>query len=141
MARFYGSYLKREKRWKLFVRAEDHWMSITEKLREINNWGSINRPTRSRTFSFRQYLKNLVIPVLFLLPLIFIMGMRISLAGTGLALAGIVYLFVIFASQLITSHFEMGDFWDKLILVYFFVFSLLISAAIHPWIFDTPFLL
>ena len=141
MARFYGSHLKNEKRWKLFVRAEDHWMSIDDKLRERNSPASITRPTRSRTFNVREYLKNMVFPIFFLLPLIVVIGMRISLSVTGLALVGIVYFFINCASQLIHSHFEMGHFWEVLILVYFFVFSLLISSAIHPWIFNTPFLL
>jgi hypothetical protein len=141
MARFYSSCLKKEKRWKLFNRAEEHWMSVDVKLLARHSLMSFTRPTRSLTFSFRQYLKNLVLPILFILPLSVVVGMKISLTVTGLTLVGIVYFFAICASQLITSHFDMGEFWEFLIWGYFYVFSLLISSAIHPWIFDTPFLL
>jgi hypothetical protein len=141
MARFYSSCLKREKRWKLFVRAEEHWMIEDDKLRERHSPASINRPTRSLTFSFRQYLKDLVLIVLFFLPVTVVLAVKISLTVTGLTLMGIVYFFALCASQLIISHFDMGEFWEFLIWGYFYVFSLLISSAIHPWIFDTPFLL
>jgi hypothetical protein len=130
---FYRVYMKDHRRWKAFIRNEDDWMKRdSERLNILSR-----RPKRNINFRFQQYLKDLALSVVLILPLA-VLGFNLDFGVSGFILSfALSFMFICFW-QLIVSHFDMGMWWSFALLMYFFMLSLLLSIATHPWFFDTP---
>ena len=122
-------FLKRVSRWKVYHGADAGEVSQPAK-RPSYEYVYWRRPTRRLTLSYREFFQDLLLSTLFL-PVVFILGLRMDFSPSRIIFSGIVFFVAICIWRIILAHYEMGNGWEFLILMLFFMFTMLISLAVY----------
>jgi len=122
-------FLKRVPRWKVYHGADAGEVSQPAK-RPSYEYVYWRRPTRRLTLSYREFFQDLLLSTLFL-PVVFILGLRMDFSPSRIIFSGIVFFVAICIWRIILAHYEMGNGWEFLILMLFFMFTMLISLAVY----------
>lgn len=123
-------FLKRVPRWKVYHGADAGELSQPAK-RPSYEYVYWRRPTRRITLSYREFFQDLLISTVFFLPFVLIIGLKMDFAPSEIILSGIVFFVAICIWRVILALYDMGNGWEFLIIMLFFMLTMVISLAVY----------
>lgn len=122
-------FLKRVPRWKVYNGSDSSELSRQAK-RPSYKFVYWRRPSRRMTLSYREYFRDLLISTLILVPFL-LFGMRMDFAPSEIILSGMVFFVAICIWRVILALYDMGNGWEFLMIMLFFMLTMLISLALY----------